>query len=196
LQPWRSFERIGAVSHDGRIVATLDPYAPDVMLWDADTGAKLSSLSTPLALPATGNYVCEFSPDRQTLAVGRNSLGLLELWDVPSRTVRQTFLGLGRGDRIESIRFASGSSRKLVSAVSNWDFASSLVWQGIDKLQRSVFEKPVRTIPTDVVVWDMSTARVRARLKGETWGIISADGSILATGGGSGAVTLWDITSK
>ena len=194
-QPWRSFERVGAVSHDGRIVATLDPYAPDVMLWDAVTGAKLSSLLTPLVPPATGNYVCEFSPDRLTLAVGRNSLGLLELWDLPTRKARQTLRGLGRGDRIESVRFASGSSRNLVSTVSNWDFATSLVWQVIDKLERSVFGKPVRMIPNDVVVWDMQTVRVRARLKGETWGIISADGSTLATGG-YGGVTLWDITSK
>jgi hypothetical protein len=83
-----------------------------------------------------------------------------------------------------------------VSTVSNWDFASSLVWQVIDKLERSVSGHPVRKIPMDVVVWDMPTVSVRARLRGETWGIISADGSTLATGGRSGAVTLWDITSK
>lgn len=195
-QPWRLCERVGAVSHDGQIVATVDPYAPDVKLWDAVTGANLATLLTPLTPPATGNYVCDFSHDGLTLAVGQNNLGRLDLWDIPTRRLRHSFVGLSRGDRVESIRFGPGPSRNLVTTVSNWDFNTSLVGDVMNKLSRLVYSDWPPRIPMDVVVRDIPTAGIRARLRGEGIAIVSPDGSTLATAGNSGAVTLWDLTSK
>ncbi len=195
-KPWRALERVAAVSPDSQVVATLDPYAPDVMLQDA-AGVKLATLPTPLTPPATGNYACEFSPDGRTLAVGRNNSGVFELWDVTTRTLRSSLRGLGPGDRVETIRFASGSPRTLVTSVSNWDFAMSPVGQGMELLSRLVGPKGrARPIPTDVVVWDVATGRPRARLKSEHDGVVSPDGSTLATAGRGNAVTLWDLTSE
>jgi WD40 repeat protein len=194
---WGTFERAGAFSPDARVLASVSPYAPDVQLWDTITGAKLATLPTPLIPPETGNYVCEFSPDGQTLAVGRNNAGTLELWDLATRTPRQTLRALSPDDRVEHVRFASASPRTLVTAVSNWSILKNPIAQGMEWASRRLGLSPGGSkVPVDVLVWDVPSGRPRVRLRGETYGIVSLDGSTLATAGEGGAVTLWDLTPR
>jgi WD40 repeat protein len=199
-QTWSRFDNVAAVSPDGRIVATSRLEAPDVRLWDAVTGANLATLPTPSTPPLTINWVREFSPDGRTLAVTRlkDRKNLLELWDVPTHSVRQTFRGLDAGAMVWFVRFVPGSSRSLVVSMTHYDFAKSPLGQVMHGVSRSLVPLPSdRLYPNEVVVWDLSSDGARARLKGENYCIVSPDGSILATAASeNGPVTLWDLTPK
>jgi WD40 repeat protein len=52
------------------------------------------------------------------------------------------------------------------------------------------------SVPSEAIVWDVASGRARARLSSPSFGVLSADGKLLATNGADQAVSVWDLSGR
>ena len=154
-----------------------------------------------------------FSPDGKTLALGAED-GTVRLCDMPSARERQVLRG--HALTVRSVAFSPDGSL-LVSAsqegrVVLWDAIRGaerrvLVTDGPVPIRSVAFSPDGRTValgepsyqPRDVLLLDVQTGDIRARLAGHTLGVhavaFSPDGRTVATAGVNHSIKLWDAAT-
>ena len=210
-------------SPDGKTLAGIDDGGRRVRLWDVTTGKEIATL------PGIGVtvYSTSFSPDGKTLAVGGSerrradgkdyTVGLVNLWDVETRTVRTTLVG--HTDNVLSVSFspagntlASGSEDRTARL---WDVDSgeqiAILSGHIRGVNRVSFGRDDKTLASfshedgNVHEWDVATGFPKFTISGHrSFGasperkdvIFSPDGKTLASiGSNDGAIHLWDVAT-
>ncbi len=154
-----------------------------------------------------------FSPDGKTIALGAED-GTVRLCDMPSARERQVLRG--HAGTVRSVAFSPDGSL-LVSAsqegrVVLWDAIQGaerriLIAEGPFPIRSVAFSSDGRTIalgepsykPGDVLLLDVRTGAIRARLAGHTLGVhavaFSPDGRTVATAGVDHCIKLWDAAT-
>ncbi len=191
---------IVAVSKDGRTLAAGDFHAPQVTLWDVDSGRQLTSLTVGKRSSPAGVWVWSlgFSPDGSTLAVGRDE-GELELWDLHARSLRASLRWHSPGYAPQGVVFGPGRER-LISAGMDRGVQTYLaqLMTGVGNLFRprgaARIGRELR--PGEIILGDVASRRPRVKLGGETWPLLSPDGKTMATRSPGGSILLRDVPSE
>jgi WD40 repeat protein len=157
----------------------------EASLWDLETKQKKAALGMPIG-PV---YALAFSPAGDLLATATGDLvrrkGLVIVWDVATKKVKQTI----RSETAPIYALAFSPDGKTL-ATGGGDLPD--LFQG--KTDRV----------TELALWDWSTGKVKARLKGGATPVyavaFSPDGKFLASGGGDpldelGELRLWDVVT-
>jgi len=157
------------LSPDGKL-AGAGSWDGTIKLWDAATGKEQATLKGH-AGPVRS---IAFAPDGKTLASASEDT-TIKLWDIATRKDRTLFPQAGG---VYGVAFAP-DGKTLATATGDPD-----AWE---------------TKAGELTLWDVSTARPRASLKGHTGGIgavaFSADGKLLASASGDSTARLWDAVS-
>jgi WD40 repeat protein len=170
---WNSFASSVAFSPNGSILAASYD-APAVTLWNV---AARSQLTTLAADTGWWVYALAFSPDGSTLATGNGdndanagrSDGVVQLWDVASRTKTATLTSTNSGPG--SLAFSPDGA---MLADVNGDGTITL-WR---------------------VAARTSAATLTAASYGAKCVAFSPDGLTLASGNDDGTITLWDAAAR
>ena len=193
-----------------------------VRLWDAVTGKNIRTftaehLTNQQMAQSTDVMTVSFTPDGSRLASGRRD-GLIQLWDVATGQLLQTFRG--HIDAISSVSFSPDGFSSIASTskdatVRLWDVATGQQKRLIAGYKGTVWR--VKFYPNglplaidlkgdvtgadeeNIRLWDLRTGQVKKRLTGHAaWvtGIsFNADGATLASVSFDDTVLLWDLTS-
>jgi eukaryotic-like serine/threonine-protein kinase len=163
-------------SPDGKTLASGgDRDKPEVVLWEARTGRKLSTLG---AL-ARSVSVIAFAPDGKSIAAADED-GNIKVWDVVTEKERAAFTGAGDG--VPSLGFAENgrtllaAGRTTVQARALADGGKSAsferrvsVWNG------GVFSSDGKTLASpnyqDLDLWDVSSGKIRRVLADHHGGV-------------------------
>ena len=209
-----------AFSPDGKTLVSggLDSTA---RLWDAVTGKNIriftdQHLTNQQMAQSTDVMTVSFSSEGSRLASGRRD-GLIQLWDVATGQLLQTFRG--HVDAISSVSFSpdglSIASTGKDATVRLWDVATGQQKRLLAGYKGTVWR--VKFYPNglplasdlkgdiggpddeNIRLWDLRTCQVKKKLTGHAaWvtGIsFSADGKTLASVSFDDTVLLWDLTS-
>lgn len=191
-----------------------------VHLWDAVTGKNIRTftdehLTNQQMAQSSDVMTVSFSSDGSRLAGGRRD-GLIQLWDVATGQLLQTFRG--HIDAISSVSFsldgftiastgkdatarlwdiATGQQKRLLAGYKDTGYKGT-VWHvkfypnGLPLVSDLNDAENIR-------LWDLRTCQLKKRLTGHaSWvtGLsFSADGKTLASVGFDDTVLLWDLTS-
>jgi WD40 repeat protein/serine/threonine protein kinase len=163
-------------SPDGRTFATTA--ADGVRLWDLAAGAPVRLLPIPPKegdTPVTYMDNLAFSPDGRHLATYGSSI--LTVWETATgRIIHKIRLSPPFDAGVGGITYRPDGRRIAVVAHA----------QG----------KPREAPPAEIKVWDAESGQQVAVIPGGGYGLaFSRDGTRLASGNSSGAVTIWDATS-
>ena len=155
-----------AFTKDSKTLATGGP-PYSLKLWDVARGKLIVDINRFGTNPEVlGLEALAFSPEGETLAVAAEDTAVIQMWSVEKRKVRASFKS--PPIRINSILF-SPNGKTLVTASS---------------------DQAVR-------LYDPATGKLLLTMKGhEEWAgplAFSADGKMLACGGGGGDIHLWNI---
>ncbi|MGP0059867.1 MAG: caspase family protein [Beijerinckiaceae bacterium] len=196
-----------AFSRDGHVLASVGD--DGVKLWDVPSGKDVPSGIGLRDMVVQSSHVTSvaFSPDGHILAEVRSD-GTVDLWDLPSDSLRTTHAGQNVAFSPDSHTLAAGSND---GTVTLWDTVSGSKLRTISKQNFSVtfiaFARDGRILAVDnesgvagpgIKVWDVSSGG-EPRTLPSSWGAYSVafspDGSMLATGILNGRVNLWDLAS-
>jgi WD40 repeat protein len=156
-----------ASSPDGKSMAMAEAYpnAPQevgrVRLRDAGTGKDLANID----VPGGGAWSVLFSPDGKTLASGHSNLGVIKLWNMPSREPRNSFYG--NFSRVYTMAFSPDGQ---LLATGNYD-KTIRIWNATDQ------QLPVT---------------LRGHTGAVTSVAFTPDGRTLASGDSGGVLRFWD----
>ena len=188
-------------SPDGSLLAVASTIG--TWLYDTQTGEALDLLTGHTHLD--GVMSVAFSPDGQTLASG-GSRGAIRLWDVQTRTLKQTIHWAGN---IPSVAF-SPDGQTLAGAnvgyIGLWDVATGRHLQSIGTEEKCnvldvAFSPDGQTLvsgnwDSTVRFWDVATGTQTHKLtehRGLVYSIaFSPDGKTVASQSGDQTVRLWD----
>ncbi len=169
-----------------------DRTKPDISVYDLSKNQILGTLSNPKRSTVGTVRDIIVSRDGATLAVIRID-GLIELWDLTTRTLRTTLTDHSPDFLPESVVFSSDPNVLIDLATSHsWtssiDRATSFIGSWITS--RGKFYGPL----VETVVFDLKTAKVRAKLPNELQPVVSEDGKRMATVGKDAVIRLWDLS--
>jgi len=173
-----------------RTVATADRAWAGVTLHDINTGAVSGVLASP-----AGIVGLQASPDGRWLAVGKNS-GAVEVWDLPSRTLRTTLRGHTPGyvSAFPHCTMFAADGRTLVSTGFDQTTPSPLTTALRDAAARFGRKRDHANSFPETLVWEVATGRVLGRLYGNVARALSADARKLATLDDRSRAKIWDLT--
>jgi WD40 repeat protein len=205
-----------ALSADGRSLANIRRNG-DIEIWDVASATKKTTLRTRHQL--TGSTPVAFSPDGRTLAVVTLAgyTTQLELWDVPSGTLRATSTGQRPGtSRVVAMSqlgeaaqiLFSRDGRTVIPAPDQGviDVATGrrLVapTTGLQKL-RALSKNGVladHQYGAMISLWDGPALRhlsdIRLDVEMTSWMRFSPDGRLLAVADPAGQIRLWDVANR
>lgn len=161
-----------ALSSDGKTVAAAD-IDGDIELWNVKSGRRVFQVQTKDA-----RITCSmFSPDGKFLATGRSD-GRLTLWDTAHGAVKLQI-------RTSTTPDKSGLSMASIAHIAFSPDGKALA--------------SVRYDNRDIMLWDVTTGRQLATLRGAAHFVrsvaFSPDGQLIAAGSIDGTVILWDARS-
>ena len=196
-------------SPDGRTLAA--GFASQVIeVWDVETLRRIHTLRIDTGEPDS----LAFSPDGKLLACGErkgNARGEMKVWELPSGTLRHA-LQLDVTNYGSDVWFLPDG--RLLSAnhegsLRFWDATTGAVLQRTELIGQpwsmvvapdgsfAVIGMGSRNLWTELVLMDLKTGRVLARLKGHRFALdkpaLSDDGQWLAKFGHNEPIKLWNI---
>ncbi len=178
---------ITAISADGRTLAIGPINRMAVELWDLDADRSLGSVAN---LKSTSSVIwggIGLTSDGRTLAVARED-GTIELWDVPTRSLRSTLPGHAPGFTYSGLRFSPDG--RTIAANSHYQPTST-----IGQIQTSLWRSAGFAGRDDsgVVVLDIATGKRLARTSTAIHPFYSPDGRTMATRERDFSVKLRDL---
>jgi WD40 repeat protein len=155
-------------SPDGRLLASVDT-AGIAFIWDAESGAKLSTLDSVYTNPA-------WSPDGETLAAGSGSL--IEFWNVHTGKTGAPIQVPGENESVDKIAWSTGG-KTLVSvshqnAIAIWDVQAQTqphIFNGFQDRVTSVSWSPDGSSLASgswdgtIIIWNVKTRTHRQIIK-------------------------------
>jgi WD40 repeat protein len=147
----------------------------EVTIWDLEADRELAIL--PMTDSRMGISALAFSPDGQTLAVGRQD-GSVELWDVPGRRLRSTVWPHSPNYNAFQLEFSRDGS-KLVSWGNFVRYSLSL--DSASAHVSKLLGRPNSEWAFEVVAVDLASGRRLRKTNGEVMSVPSPDGRSIAT---------------
>ena len=177
------------ISFNGRTCVYHDGNRRGILLWDTEADRQIGPI---LANPGVGGACMTsagFSQDGRTLAVGRDN-GRVECWDVAAARLLWTAAPHPVDSDPNEIEF-SPDGRTLASGA----YDPGMGWRGRARRQFNARVPPSWAIPRrrEVVLLDVPTGAVVARLSGSIHPMFSPDGRTLATEGQDGSFSLRNV---
>jgi WD40 repeat protein len=184
-----------AISPDGHLMA-LVPYgglskSRTVRIWDLDADRELVRLSDPSSPCSLGRGL-GFSEDSRTLAVGRED-GAIEVWDLPTRSLRSTLRGHASEFQPQWIRFAPDG--QTLASQGWYRRPASLVDSLLLALKQRSLGRSWRP-PPEVIVLDIATGKRLAHAANALHPYYSPDGRTIATREMDFSVRLREVPSR
>jgi WD40 repeat protein len=199
-----------AFSPDGKTLVTGGEKS--LVIWSYEAG----QCTSPRGLESATVRCLAFSPDGRTLALGCDD-GSVRLWDMPA--ARERAVLEAHVEIVRSVSF-SPDGRRLVSTsqdrlVMLWDAEEGVAIRplGVDvpghnPVRFAAFSPDGTYVavgevdgnPTDIILLNAETGKLRSRLTGHLAGInalvFSPDGRTLATAGVDRCIKLWDLAQS
>jgi WD40 repeat protein len=193
-------------SPDGSLLAAAGDGS--VSIWACQAGHEL------LAERRGKSYrSLSFSPDGCRLALGAED-GTIRVWEMP--TARERLVIRGHADMVKSLAFSpdgglivssSQDGRVVLWNATDGNEIRTLAPAGPRQGRFVTFSPDGRTVgmsevawqPRDLIMIDVQTGAIQARLSGHRWGAnalaFSPDGQTLATAGVDRCIKLWDLAT-
>jgi WD40 repeat protein len=171
---------ITTISADGRTMAIGPNQALAVQLWDLDADRPLGSVMNTKSTSVVSWGGIGLTPDGRSLAVARED-GTIELWDVPTRSLRRTLAGNRPGFTSSGLRFSPDG--RTLAADSRYRPVTSLgqISEGIRRSLVGRRQVDAEVADAEVIVMDLATGERLARAPTAIHPHYSPDGRTIAT---------------